>query len=630
MADIPSATPVAPTTAPNTIAPSAAPPSTAAPTTAPSVAPPTTSVAPPTATTTPTPSQTQTVDAATLGQPTIPISSLPQEQPYTPPTVPTISSIVSDSGAPTPSQSEYQNIENEEGDLTTKLGGQSGDYNALTTQYNIPGLMQTANDLNTTISTIQAQRDSALQQLSSASKGYGLGAYLNFQNKMTDGELAARQSAATATLAAINGQISTAQTYIDAAIKNKYDPITNQINALKDQADMVKDTLDNEQTKQLTVMQAELTQREDTIKNNQTIASSMLEKIATAAANSANPAPSYVVTQAQKAALSDDPASALGIISPYLQDPLAAKQEIADIQSKNAATADSEADIAYKQAETAQISAGAGGAAIGTTGSPTIDTTTQGYSSTAVVGQYTQADIDQKALSYLTSGTQPPIGRTGAAGALNAAVSNRMAEISPGGNLAANKTQLAALSSSLKQQTDYLNTVQRSVSNAEAGFQQVTSAFQGKVNLTGFPSINAAVNAVKGQIDPGTITAYQAGLTEVANEYTQVFSRGGTATDAVRSKATSIANGDLSVSDLQQVLSEVQAQGNIVVNGSQAQVKSIQDQINGIINTNGGSSSVPTTGTTGTLPNGTVVTVQADGTITDAKGNKYDQDGNPL
>ena len=224
---------------------------------------------------------------------------------------------------------------------------------------------------------------------------------------------------------------------------------------------------------------------------------------------------------------------------------------------------------------------GDSGAPLGTTGNSAIDPTADGYSSKPLpgTGGLTQAAIDQRALNYITSGGTPPVGRTGLAGIQNTAISNRMAEMDPTGNLASNRTQLKALGSSLTKQQTYLDQTERSINNAENGFQQVVNAFQGKVNLSQYPSINAAVNAAQGQLDPGTISAFRAGLQEVANEYAQVFSRGGQMTDAVRSRAQDIMNGNLSVPQLQQVLDELQAQGNVVIQGAKDQIGKINDQI---------------------------------------------------
>lgn len=238
----------------------------------------------------------------------------------------------------------------------------------------------------------------------------------------------------------------------------------------------------------------------------------------------------------------------------------------------------------------------ASAAPVGTTGSATVDQTADGYGTKAVAGGLTQAAIDQAALSDITSGQRPTGGRSGMTIQQATAISNRMAEMDPSGNLAKNKAQVSALTQSLAQQQKYADTTDRAVSNAEAGMQQAIGAFQGKVNVSQYPTVNAAVNASQAQLDPGTISAYKAALQEVANEYTQVFSRGGQATDAVRAKSQAIVNGDLSLADLQQVLTELQAQGHIVVQGARNQVQKINDQISSIASGGSPDAPPPTTG----------------------------------
>lgn len=248
----------------------------------------------------------------------------------------------------------------------------------------------------------------------------------------------------------------------------------------------------------------------------------------------------------------------------------------------------------------------------GTTGSATIDPTAPGYASKPVVAGLTQAALDQKALSYLTGGTNPPIGRTGTAGAQSAAISNRMAEMDPTGNLAANKAQLRALTGSLEVNQKYADSTQRAIQNAEAGFQQVVSAFKGKVNASQYPTVNAALNAAAAQMAPGDISAYKAGLAEVGNEYTQVFARGGKVSDAVRAKSADIINGNLSIDDLGKVQDELQQQGDIVVNGARQTVQQINNQITSLAQggSSQGSQSQTASAPTGKLADGTPIVVQ--------------------
>lgn len=228
------------------------------------------------------------------------------------------------------------------------------------------------------------------------------------------------------------------------------------------------------------------------------------------------------------------------------------------------------------------------GTAPGTLGAPKIDVAAQGYAREIVpeTGGLTQSAIDQAALSLATTGRFPVgmgIGSAGAGGQRKNAIQNRAAELNAGGNIAANAAQLSALTASLKQQTTYANSTERSIANAEKGFEQVITAFKGKVNNSQLPIVNAITNAVRYNLAPGDVSAFRVGLTEVANEYANVFSRGGIVTDAVREQAKKIADGNLSVDDLSKVFDELQAQGKIVKEGAIAQADKIQGQLNGIL-----------------------------------------------
>lgn len=234
------------------------------------------------------------------------------------------------------------------------------------------------------------------------------------------------------------------------------------------------------------------------------------------------------------------------------------------------------------------IGAPISGMAPGTIGAAAIDTTAPGYSRDVIpnTGGLTQSAIDQGALEFATTGKMPGgmgMGSSGQGGQRKNAIQNRASELNAGGNMTANAANLKALTASLTQQTNYANSTERSVANAENGFQQLTSTFMGKVNNAQMPIVNAITNAAKYQLAPGDISAFRAGLTEVANEYSNVFSRGGIVTDAVRAQAKNIADGNLSIADLSKVMNELQAQGNIVINGSRGQVQKIQGQLNGIL-----------------------------------------------
>ncbi len=250
--------------------------------------------------------------------------------------------------------------------------------------------------------------------------------------------------------------------------------------------------------------------------------------------------------------------------------------------------------------------------AVGTTGSQTIDTTTPNYSS-GTVGKtgMTQAAIDQNALQYALDGKMPTLGQSGKGQPALArkAIINRAAELNSGGNIAANRENLKALSSSLTEQTKYLNTIDRSLSNAEDGFKQITTAFgKAKINTSESAFLNAKANDIAKFFgnNQEALRAFQAGLYEVQNEYSQVFSRGGQRTLEGNKEAQDLLNGNLSIKDLIAVQKELQQQGDIVKNGSQAQVQKIQDQINNIISPTKTSSQVNSQAPTGSPPSGQI------------------------
>ena len=127
--------------------------------------------------------------------------------------------------------------------LINQLGTQNSYYNQLLQQQGLPGLMSQARDLVTQIAQIQTQRDQNYAQLATANKGYGIGAFVDSQNKMTDGELAAKESAASDTLAALNISISTTQALVNRAMEEKYNPIKQQIAILLNQEKSLQDII---------------------------------------------------------------------------------------------------------------------------------------------------------------------------------------------------------------------------------------------------------------------------------------------------------------------------------------------------------------------------------------------------
>lgn len=282
-----------------------------------------------------------------------------------------------------------------------------------------------------------------------------------------------------------------------------------------------------------------------------------------------------------------------------MQIPIKAAQDaaknISDINLQKSQIAKNYADAAKAKSD---VVAGAGGSVAGTTGKNTIDATVDGYATKAVAGAggLTQSAIDQGAMyMVLHGGAMPPgigLASTGLGGQKKNAIANRAGEMAAGMNVATNPTQLAALSGTLNKQTEYQATVTRSLGSADAGFKQVIDTFKNKgINQHELPIANIIENATKYQLSPGDLQAFRAGLTEVSNEYSQVFSRGGQVDQNTRDKADKIANGDLSLTDLQKTYDELQAQGKIVLGSTKDTISGINDQINKLMSPDSSTSS---------------------------------------
>ena len=256
---------------------------------------------------------------------------------------------------------------------------------------------------------------------------------------------------------------------------------------------------------------------------------------------------------------------------------------------------------------------GQGGNVIGTTGNSTIDTTADGYTTKSVAGGLSQSAIDQAALHFALTGVMPSIGlgSTGAAGQKRTAIQNRAAELDSGGNIAANKAQLASLTTTLTTQTGQQAKTQQSLASAEQNGQQLIDLFKGKINNSNVTFANAMANAASYQLSPSDIASFNSGLQEVANDYRTVFAQGGQNTDAQLKQSQAILNGNISMSALQNVMNTLQTMGKTRLATMTQQVQTVQDQINKIIGggSNNNNQSTPLTRNI----NGTIYTQKSDG-----------------
>lgn len=529
--------------------------------------------------------------------------------------IPTPQSIVASDMVPT-------DADNTQSTLLNKIAALTGNQTSLSTneinQENaagVPALAQSVTDLNAQLQGLNDQ-SSKLQldasangtidnnaQNSALGRGVTTGGLQPIttaalrNNQIQQAGIAAQSLTTKSALYAAQGQYSLAKDAADKAAQVAFDSSQQEINHQQALLAAIQPTLDKEQSARAATLSAQLADRQTQINNQRDDFKTGQALAVTAMQNNPNdPAAQYAAQQALKLDPTDPQ---------YLQKVSALVGQYQDNQTKAALDNKLEqAQIANTQENTAntanniKLSGGGGNDTsqlVGTTGQSAIDVTSEGYSTTPVsgAGGLSQAAIDQAALQYALTGKMPSIGlgSTGAAGAKKTAILNRAAELNSGGNIAANAAQVKSLSSALSTQQGYLSTQTRALDTAENGFQQVVSAFGDKVNLSSFPSLNAALNASAKQLNPGEVSAFKAGLQEVSNEYATVFSKNGTQTDAVRGKAADIVNGNLSIDQLNQVLTELQAQGKTAIDASQSQVTSLQNQLNNIISPSTSSSS---------------------------------------
>lgn len=243
----------------------------------------------------------------------------------------------------------------------------------------------------------------------------------------------------------------------------------------------------------------------------------------------------------------------------------------------------------------------------GTTGSPQIDSSAAGYSSTALssAGGLTQAAVDKAALQYATTGVMPSVGlgSTGSAAAKRNAIQNRAAELDTNGQITANKAKLTGLTNSLTEQTEYQNTIERSVNTVDDNLN-ILQGLIDKVNKSSSPKVNDIINAVNSKyLGSGDLAAFNAALQTVRTEYSTILGRG-SPTDQTRTEASTLIPNDITEPQLQEVLDTLKTEGVNIKTDADSQVSSIQGQINNIIGggnlyasgNNGNSSSISSLG----------------------------------
>lgn len=396
-----------------------------------------------------------------------------------------------------------------------------------------------------------------------------------------------------------NGKLATAKQYIDQAVQQKYGKLEAQQASLMKNLQLIKNdpntTLqDKKQADERTVLlQQQATQTELAKQNYLGAQTEVLKYAGVADADTLKE-----MGQANSPAEVAQIAASKGIQQPQsgrykdivttthnLDGTTTPKTAILDTLTGKLINVPGQSAATLNAGSSGTSSGASADSTPGTTGSSTIDATTPGYSTTMVAGRLTQAAVDQQALSYLTTGKTPPIGRTGLAGIQNAAIQNRMAEMNPGGNLASHGADLKAYSASLATQQKYLDTTTRAFNTANDTLASLQSYMtMNNINPSQFPSFNSFSNYLKSKgLDPGAAGGYNAQITTLRQEYSQVLAKGGVRSVETDKEAAQLIPSGLAPAQLAKVAAQIKIDGENVTNDAQKQVSDIQNKINGII-----------------------------------------------
>jgi hypothetical protein len=205
-----------------------------------------------------------------------------------------------------------------------------------------------------------------------------------------------------------------------------------------------------------------------------------------------------------------------------------------------------------------------------------VDITTPGYTTSKVLWnngtknintQMTQSAIDIAAIAWLQGQTVQGISRNssgkGIAGIKSSAVSERLGQLDPGGNIAANKALATAYADAIKKQIGYTTNLTASLRSAEADLKQVVDTYSKKgINDYSSPISNIIDNARKYNLGSGDVSAFKASLKEISRQYAQVFATGGSV-QGTNVTASDILDGNISLDNLKKVADQLQSLGKI-------------------------------------------------------------------
>jgi hypothetical protein len=257
--------------------------------------------------------------------------------------IPTASSIVSQEGVETPAEITNDKLN---ANLTTLEGQDAGKTVATTNAENaagLPALNAQLTDLNSQITALKNQASAIPIQDQTDATGRGITAgglapvdAANLRNNTV------KALGLSSLASALQGNIATAQAQADAAVKATFDPIEAQISYLQDAINNNKDQLTQQEKEQSDEVQAKLTDRTNQIaQQKQDMTTAQSWAAAAVANNPGNAAAQYAAQQVlgldftQSGALQ----KALGLVGQYQSDPNATALAVANLALVRSETA---------------------------------------------------------------------------------------------------------------------------------------------------------------------------------------------------------------------------------------------------------------------------------------------------
>ena len=286
-------------------------------------------------------SQNMPVNVATIGTApniTLPPASTPVA--YDISSLPTVSTLLNP--APTALDTQQTDLQGKLLADTKTLGTKTAAQSTAETAAGLPAFQSQLTDINGQIQSLQKEAAAIPQQIQNdfAGRGATAAGVAPIQNEQLRSN-SIKALGLSAIAQTLQGNIALAQQQANKAVELQFAPVQADIDYLTQALSINKDNLSREDQKRADVLQVQLQERQRLLDQQKQDKGTILSWAAEAAKNGAN---TVVINQAMQAS---DPNQVLQILGPYLSDPVAKQQALANLAltrsqtaKNNAATSD--------------------------------------------------------------------------------------------------------------------------------------------------------------------------------------------------------------------------------------------------------------------------------------------------